>query len=228
MPATILQLRSGTTAQHATFTGALAEVTVDITKKTLVVHDGATVGGKPLMTATEVATAITNAVAAAFPPGTFAWTLRPAAPSGYLKANGSAISVSAYPELTAAIYCGDAYNATAAWGYRATSSTSPATNRSTTGAFLVLPDVRAEFIRGYDDGRGIDTAGRSSMYVLQSGQNAAHTHTFQNTPDGDFTNGGGYRTIPLVGVGSQTLTTSSSGGTEARPRNVTFLPCIKY
>ncbi|AVQ80762.1 hypothetical protein C4F17_07245 [Variovorax sp. PMC12] len=93
---------------------------------------------------------------------------------------------------------------------------------------MVLPDVRAEFIRGYDDGRGIDTAGRSSMYVLQSGQNAAHTHTFQNTPDGDFTNGGGYRTIPLVGVGSQTLTTSSSGGTEARPRNVTFLPCIKY
>jgi len=43
-----LQLRGGTTAEHSTFTGASKEVTVDTTKKTLVVHDGATVGGTPL------------------------------------------------------------------------------------------------------------------------------------------------------------------------------------
>ena len=40
--------RRGTTAQHASFTGALAELTVDTTKKTVVVHDGATPGGFPL------------------------------------------------------------------------------------------------------------------------------------------------------------------------------------
>lgn len=40
--------RRGTTAQHATFTGALAEITVDTDKKTAVVHDGATAGGIPL------------------------------------------------------------------------------------------------------------------------------------------------------------------------------------
>ncbi|MDQ0132670.1 hypothetical protein J2T08_000571 [Neorhizobium galegae] len=40
--------RRGTTAQHAAFTGALAEITVDTDKKTAVVHDGATVGGFPL------------------------------------------------------------------------------------------------------------------------------------------------------------------------------------
>ena len=44
-----LSLRGGTTAEHATFTGAHKEVTVDTTKKTLVVNDGATVGGHPLM-----------------------------------------------------------------------------------------------------------------------------------------------------------------------------------
>jgi len=41
----ILQLRGGTTAEHATFTGAVREVTVDTDKNTLVVHDGSTAGG---------------------------------------------------------------------------------------------------------------------------------------------------------------------------------------
>lgn len=43
-----LQLRRGTTAQHASFTGAAGELTVDTTKKTAVVHDGVTPGGFPL------------------------------------------------------------------------------------------------------------------------------------------------------------------------------------
>jgi hypothetical protein len=42
-----LQLRRGTTAQHAPFIGAPAEVTVDTDKKTVVVHDGLTSGGFP-------------------------------------------------------------------------------------------------------------------------------------------------------------------------------------
>lgn len=45
---TSLKLRRGTTAQHASFTGAEGEVTVDTTKDTAVVHDGATAGGFPL------------------------------------------------------------------------------------------------------------------------------------------------------------------------------------
>jgi len=44
-----LQLRGGTTSEHGSFTGALREVTVDTTKKTLVVHDGSQAGGTPLM-----------------------------------------------------------------------------------------------------------------------------------------------------------------------------------
>ena len=44
-----LQLRGGTTSEHSSFTGAAREVTVDTTKKTLVVHDGSQAGGTPLM-----------------------------------------------------------------------------------------------------------------------------------------------------------------------------------
>ena len=40
-----VQIRRGTTAQHAVFTGAIAEVTYDTDKKTLIAHDGSTVGG---------------------------------------------------------------------------------------------------------------------------------------------------------------------------------------
>lgn len=46
---TAVQLRRGTTVQHSTFTGAEGEITVDTTKETAVVHDGATAGGFPLL-----------------------------------------------------------------------------------------------------------------------------------------------------------------------------------
>jgi hypothetical protein len=38
--AKLLKLRRGTTTQHASFTGAEGELTVDVTKDTAVVHDG--------------------------------------------------------------------------------------------------------------------------------------------------------------------------------------------
>ena len=47
---TIVQIRRGTTAQTASFTGALAEITVDTDQKTIVVHDGVTLGGTTLST----------------------------------------------------------------------------------------------------------------------------------------------------------------------------------
>jgi len=47
--AKLLKLRRGTTSQHSSFNGAEGEVTVDTTKDTVVVHDGSTQGGHPLM-----------------------------------------------------------------------------------------------------------------------------------------------------------------------------------
>lgn len=43
--ATRIQFRRGTTAQHASFTGATGEVTVNTDKEVVVVHDGSTAGG---------------------------------------------------------------------------------------------------------------------------------------------------------------------------------------
>lgn len=51
MAASQIKLRGGTTAEHATFTGAPREVTVNTDKNTLVVHDGVTVGGIELLNA---------------------------------------------------------------------------------------------------------------------------------------------------------------------------------
>jgi hypothetical protein len=46
---TQIQRRRGNTTDHSTFAGAVGEITVDTTKKTVVVHDGSTTGGFPLL-----------------------------------------------------------------------------------------------------------------------------------------------------------------------------------
>jgi hypothetical protein len=59
--ATQVQFRRGTTTQHNSFTGAVAEVTVDTDKETVVVHDGSTAGGHPLATEASVNTKVSKA-----------------------------------------------------------------------------------------------------------------------------------------------------------------------
>lgn len=53
-----VQVRRGTTEEHETFTGAVAEITVDTTKDTLVVHNGVTKGGYPLPSTKTVETLV--------------------------------------------------------------------------------------------------------------------------------------------------------------------------
>lgn len=55
-----VQLRKGTEVEHASFTGALAEVTVDTTKKVIRVHDGTTVGGFEVSKARYTGIAVTS------------------------------------------------------------------------------------------------------------------------------------------------------------------------
>lgn len=54
--ATQVQFRRGTTAEHAGFTGAVGEVTVDTTLDTIRVHDGASAGGIRLAKYSEIPT----------------------------------------------------------------------------------------------------------------------------------------------------------------------------
>lgn len=73
------------------------------------------------------------------------------APNTWMFSFGQAIEVAAYPEFVAACYVGNALNATAGFGYRTTSQTDPSNNRSTSGQFIVLPDLRGRVGAGRDD-----------------------------------------------------------------------------
>ncbi|MDO4693034.1 MAG: phage tail protein [Eikenella sp.] len=72
----------------------------------------------------------------AAPPGTVMYFAGATAPAGWLKANGAAVSRTTYAPLFAAI--GTRYGTG---------------NGSTT---FNLPDLRGEFVRGWDDGRSVD------------------------------------------------------------------------
>ncbi|GKX47958.1 phage tail protein [Pectobacterium carotovorum] len=112
-------------------------------------------------------------------------------PAGWLPCAGQSFDTSAYPILTTRYPSG------------------------------VLPDLRGEFIRGWDNGRGIDPS-RSNL----SGQAFAtesHTHAGGSLEVGSGT--------PLyVGVGLQAgsatmysrTSVNNNAGTETRPRNIAF------
>lgn len=50
----IIQFRRGNSAKNQSLTGADGEITIDKTKKTIVVHDGVTAGGSPLATESNI------------------------------------------------------------------------------------------------------------------------------------------------------------------------------
>ena len=151
------------------------------------------------------------------------------APTGWLKCNGASLSRTTYVRL-----------------FNAIGTTFGSSNANS----FSLPDLRGEFLRSWDDSRGVDTSrtfGSSQSYEVQ-----AHTHggttagvgdhnhyytrfnpndttagqagrdTWSTTQGGQgaYTNGGGAH--------SHTFTTNSTGGVETRPRNIALLACIKY
>ena len=157
------------------------------------------------------------------------------APSGYLKCNGDAISRTTYADLFAIIGT--------TWG---------AGDGSTT---FNVPDLRGEFVRGWDDSRGVDS-GRS-FASSQSSRNKAHDHTGTintstrtltgsfnpgthtdinatgvftdagnvGTQEGSDANNG--RRIDFDGSHNHSVTIPSDGGTDARPRNIALMYVIK-
>ena len=84
---TQIQYRRGSSAQTASFAGALGELTVDTTNRVVVVHDGATLGGFPLVGLTASQT-LTNK------------TLSGAVLTSTLTANGAVGSSGQYLEST--------------------------------------------------------------------------------------------------------------------------------
>lgn len=146
-------------------------------------------------TKSETDTAI---AAAGVPIGASIYWNSPTLPNGFLKENGAAISRTVYPELFAKI-----------------GITFGAGDGSTT---FNLPDSRAEFIRGLDDGRGVD-AGRT-LGSWQASQNLSHTHTGTTDTQGwhghtgsTTASGDHAHTVPTSGNdGGGTMADAATGG----------------
>tara|TARA_R100000329_G_scaffold42588_1_gene39590 strand:- start:10 stop:960 length:951 start_codon:yes stop_codon:yes gene_type:complete len=156
-------------------------------------------------------------------------------PSGYLECNGAAVSRSTYATLFSAI--------STTWGVGDGSST------------FNLPDLRGQFVRGWDNSAGVDS-GRS-FASSQSDQNKQHNHSlstasltggirkisegfgangsatgvFTKTQDGNNTITGSSSTSPVGGVdfdGSHTHTMGTEGGSEVRVKNYALMYVIKF
>ncbi|MGL4650126.1 MAG: phage tail protein, partial [Caldilineaceae bacterium] len=88
-----------------------------------------------------------------------------------------------------------------------------------------LPELRGEFIRGWDNSRGMDPA--RVFGSAQGGAVQTHTHPFELSG----VDVGGARAADSSGSVTYTSTTltntAPSGADETRPRNVALMFCIK-
>jgi phage-related tail fiber protein len=150
------------------------------------------------------------------PAGMVAFFTSSGAPSGWLKCNGAEVDRTTYSDLYAVI--GTYYGGG---------------NGSTT---FNLPDLRGEFLRGWDDGRGVNS-GRGfgyfedydwkGFYVMNVGQNTySYNHGEQywgkNTSSYAGSTFAGQWAAPAASLGGRWDTS------EIRPRNRAMLACIKY
>jgi len=135
-------------------------------------------------------------------------------PDGYLICDGSAISRTEYAELFAAVGT--------VWG---------AGDDATT---FNIPDLRGEFMRGFDAGRGVD-AGRV-FASAQGDQFKSHQHLSGSNSAEDLETWSPYGIdsevrwdgpISTYGVIGSANYSSNEGGDETRPRNVAITYAIK-
>jgi len=127
-------------------------------------------------------------------------------PENWKEANGESLSRATYPELYAQI--GDRYGSDDSLSFN-------------------LPDLRGEFIRGWDNGRGVDTDRQLGSY--QADELKSHAHTL--TINGYWGhNNGGSKTAwssSNINTGASTATSDSTGGAETRPRNIAVMYIIR-
>ena len=167
------------------------------------------------------------------PAGTVIFYAKNSLPTGYLKANGAAVSRSTYAALFAAI-----------------GTTFGAGNGSTT---FNVPDLRGQFVRGWVDNGSVDSGRAFGSDQAHAYLNHAHTasgstdttgaHTHTLSPGLAMNYGtqggmwgvdsfGGSTATSSAGGHSHTVTVtvnnSTTGGTETRPVNVALLACIKF
>lgn len=153
------------------------------------------------------------------PTGSVTYFAASTPPSGWLKANGAEVSRTTYADLYAVI--GDTFGAG---------------DGSTT---FLLPDLRGDFVRGVDDGRGVDPT--RVLGSWQSDSLRAHDHyTYIPEEGGSDPDTGNAMVSRRIGDGSPDYSmrarggieptigkTSNTGDAETRPRNIALLAIIK-
>lgn len=130
-------------------------------------------------------------------------------PENYIEINGAVLSRTAYAELFAV------------WGTKYGEGDGATT--------FGTPDSRADFLRGWDNGRGVDVDRLLGSW--QEDELKSHTHMMSSVPttysvydgqiDGSYNKGGSDRSY----TGRNT---EAEGGTETRPRNLAVMFCVRY
>jgi len=183
-----------------------------------------------LVTANAAITANATAISAAIAPGTVAAFALFAPPTGWLKANGTTVGSAASGATRA--NADTAVLFAALWDIGSLAILTSAGAGSMRGASaaadyaankrMTLPDLRGEFLRGWDDSRGVDAS--RALSSAQAEMIGPHAHAIssnntRNTPSGGADN--------VAMGGAATLNTLNNTGTENRPRNVAMLYAIK-
>mgnify|MGYP002640109563 CR=1 FL=1 len=139
------------------------------------------------------------------PTGTVIYHAANTAPTGFVKANGASLNTSTYADLFAVI------------GYTFGGS----------GSSFNVPDLRGEFMRGWDDSRGVDSGRVFGSF--QSDDFGSHSHTayggFSTTWFSVYARSGSWGSERYIDTDS--YQTASTGSADTRPRNIALLACIK-
>ena len=150
--------------------------------------------------------------------GTVSAFAMPTPPTGWLVCDGSAVSRTDYADLFATIGT--------VWGVGDEIST------------FNLPDLRGEFIRGFDDGRGVDDGREFASLQTDMFKQHGHTSYFSSTYTGYGTGGsnwysnfsgepGGVHANKRTATELISDSLDPSAGTETRPRNIAMTYAIK-
>lgn len=226
--ATATEVQTGTDAARAVTPAGLAARTATATRAGIVelaTVAEATTGTDATRAVTPQGLAAAIAATVIVAPGEIIAFAASTAPTGYLKCNGAAVSRTTYASLFAVV-----------------GTTFGAGNGSTT---FNLPDLRGEFVRGWDDGRGVDTGRVIGSAQGDAIRNITGTLAYQDDglPAAVQTATGAFAATPAIST--TILNGSGAGGNysisakldvslvvptaaENRPRNVAVLYCIKY